>query len=49
MDTLLKEVRSLIDLDLKARKQPVPWLVVRAIGARECADQNGYPLKAKKK
>lgn len=49
MDTLHKLVRSMIDLDPKARKEPVPWLVVRAIGARVCGKESAYPFKAKKK
>lgn len=49
IDTLFREVRSMIDQDLRARKQPVPWIVVRAIGARDCARDGGYPAKAKKK
>ena len=49
MDTLLKQVRSMIDLDPKARREPVPWSVVRAIGARDCAKESAHPLKTKKK
>lgn len=49
IDTLFQEVKSLIDQDLRARKQPVPFLVVRAIGARDCGRDGAYAAKAKKK
>ena len=49
IDTLHKEVRSMIDLAPLARKQPVPWVVVRVIAARDCGKDSTYSAKAKKK
>ena len=34
--TLLKQVIAMTVVDGDASNQPVPWLVVRAIGARDC-------------
>ena len=36
MGALLKQVLASASINPEVRKEPVPWLVVRAIGARDC-------------
>ena len=37
MGTLRKQVLGMTVVDARAKKEPAPWLVVRAIAARDCA------------